>query len=108
MTSRTKGEYLRALVVEKNRWSRSLSEEEKSLGFLGWHERGYLPHCDCPGVIQFVTFRLADSMPASRSGEWQHFLMIEDAREKRTKLEAYLVRGVRQCWLRESTCSEAR
>lgn len=31
----------------------------------GWHSRGYLPHLDAPGVIQAVTFRLADSLPAA-------------------------------------------
>ena len=36
--------------------SRKLSDEEKALGFLGWHERGYLPHCDFPGLVQFVTY----------------------------------------------------
>src|SRR5216684_8537494 len=29
-----------------------------------WHSRGYLPHCDTPGLLQAVTFRLADSLPA--------------------------------------------
>jgi hypothetical protein len=27
-------------VLEKNKWFRPLTEEEKALGFLGWHERG--------------------------------------------------------------------
>jgi len=31
--------------------------------FLGWHDRGFLPHCDSKGLIQFVTFRLGDSLP---------------------------------------------
>jgi type I restriction enzyme R subunit/putative DNA methylase len=100
MTPRTKKEYLLQLVTEKNRWSRPLTDEEKALGFLGWHERGYLPHCDFPGLVQFVTFRLADSMPASRRGEWEHLLDIEDVREKRAKLEEYLDRGVGECYLR--------
>jgi len=30
----------------------------------GWHSRHYLPHFDSQDVIQFVTFRLADSLPA--------------------------------------------
>jgi putative transposase len=30
----------------------------------GWHSRGYLPHFDSPETVQFVTFRLADSLPA--------------------------------------------
>ncbi|MCW5736298.1 MAG: transposase [Enhydrobacter sp.] len=29
----------------------------------GWHSRGYLPHFDSPETTQFVTFRLADSLP---------------------------------------------
>src|SRR5258706_333344 len=97
---RIKREYLRQLVSEKNRWFRPLTEEEKRLGFLGWHERGYLPHCDFPGLVQLITFRLADSMPASRRGEWEHLLKIEDVRARRTKLEDYLDRGVGECHLR--------
>ena len=97
----TKREYLRDLVVEKNRWARSLTDEERALGFLGWNERGYLPHCDFPNLVQFVTFRLADSMPVSRRGEWEHLLKIEDDRERRTKLEEYLDRGVGECHLCE-------
>jgi putative transposase len=112
MTPRTKREYLRKLVADKNRWSgHNLTEGERRLGFLGWHERGHLPHCDFPSLVQFVTFRLADSMPASRRGEWEHLLAIEDVREKRTKLEEYLDRGIGECWLRDSRvaklCEEA-
>jgi len=29
----------------------------------GWHSRGYLPHFDSPETVQFITFRLADSLP---------------------------------------------
>ncbi|MET4702463.1 putative transposase [Constrictibacter sp. MBR-5] len=29
----------------------------------GWHSRGYLPHLDSPGLVQAITFRLADSLP---------------------------------------------
>src|SRR5256885_6945822 len=71
------------------------------LGFLGWHERGYLPHCDFPDMVQFVTCRLADSMPVSRRGEWEHLLKIENIRERRTKLEEYLDRGAGKCYLRD-------
>lgn len=102
MHPKPKREYLHELVAEKNRWSdRQLTDEERALGFLGWHERGYLPHCDFPGLVQFVTFRLADSMPESRRGEWEHLLKIENDREKRTKLEEYLDRGVGECHLRD-------
>jgi type I restriction enzyme R subunit/putative DNA methylase len=98
---RTKREYLCQLVEGKKKAFRPLTDEEKALGFLGWHERGYLPHCDFPGLVQFVTFRLADSMPVSRRGEWEHLLKIEDDREKRTRLEEYLDRGVGECHLRD-------
>ncbi|MDR3456981.1 MAG: transposase [Verrucomicrobiae bacterium] len=87
----------------KNLWSdRKLTDAERTLGFLGWHERGYLPHCDFPNLIQFVTFRLEDSLPASQRGEWEHLLKIEDVRERRTKLEEYLDRGVGEYCLREA------
>ncbi|MBC8001133.1 MAG: hypothetical protein H7X97_00980 [Opitutaceae bacterium] len=61
MTPRTKREYLRELVTDKNRWSRPLTDEERALGFLGWHERGNLPHCASPipcGPISGPEFRL--------------------------------------------------
>jgi len=112
MHPKPKREYLRELVADKNRWSdRQLTDEEGALGFLGWHERGYLPHCDFPNLVQFVTLRLADSMPESRRGEWEHLLKIEDDREKRTKLEEYLDRGIGECHLRNAQiaqlCEEA-
>jgi putative transposase len=101
MIPQTKRAHLRELVADKNRWHRPLTKEEQGLGFLGWHQRGYLPHCDYPDLIQLVTFRLVDSMPIARRGEWEHLLSIEDEREKRTKLEEYLDRGLGSCRLRD-------
>src|SRR5437867_3558492 len=66
---KSKRAHLRQLVAGKNMWSEPLSSEDQAKGFRGWHERGSLPHCDKPGLIQFITFRLWDSMPASRKGE---------------------------------------
>jgi putative DNA methylase len=43
----------------------------------GWTSRGYLPHLDGHDVVQFITYRLADSLP-------RNFL---------TKLKAQLDRG---------------
>ena len=106
MTPRTKRQYLRELVDAKSGAFRPLTGVEKAAGFLGWHERGYLPHCDYPWLTQLVTFRLADSMPASRRGEWEHLLSIEDNLEKRTKLEEYLDRGFGECLLCESAAAE--
>ena len=102
LPARSKREYLQRMVAGKNEWSRPLTNEERALGFLGWHERGYLPHSDFPNLVQFITFRLDDSMPASRQwGEWEHLLQIEDVRDRRTRLEDYLDRGFGECYLRK-------
>jgi putative transposase len=103
----TKKQYLRQLVEGKNQWSRQLTAEERAQGFLGWHERGYLPHYDFPGLVQFVTFRLADSLPAERRDEWEHLLALEDAREKRRKLEEYLDRALGSCALRNRNVAQS-
>jgi|GEM_PF-2315223 len=34
-----------------------------SVPWLGWYDRGYLPHFDAEGLIQYITFGLADSLP---------------------------------------------
>jgi putative transposase len=58
----------------------------------GWHSRGYLPHLDSPGMVQFVTFRLADSLPeAVRS--------MLDGPRAHSKLDAVLDSGHGECWL---------
>lgn len=42
----------------------SMTEEKDDLSRpKGWHDRGYLPHFDGGEIIQFITFRLADSLP---------------------------------------------
>jgi len=92
---------LHKLVEGKQAWAEPLADDAKAQGFLGWHQRGYLPHHDVPGVTQLVTFRLNDAMPASRRSEWGVLLRIEEDRERRTKLEEYLDRGLGECWLRQ-------
>jgi len=63
---------VRELVQGKRRWSSFLKSDDAKAGYRGWHERGYLPHRDEPGLRQFVTFRLADSFPESLRSEWEH------------------------------------
>lgn len=92
--------YLRDLVANKRRYSAPPNRDHVMLGFRGWHERGYLPHYDAPGLTQLVMFRLADSLPASRRAEWEALLKIEDERERGTRLEEYLDRGHGACHLR--------
>jgi REP element-mobilizing transposase RayT len=81
---------------------RPLAQEEIKQGFRGWHENGYLPHRDEPGLIQFVTFRLADAFPQEVRAEWQALLAIEDERQRKLKLEAYLDKGRGECLLRRT------
>ena len=90
---------LQQLVDGKQAWAKPLPEGAREMGFLGWHQRGYLPHRDAPGLIQFVTCRLHDSFPASRRAEWEALLRIENNRARRIKLEEYLDRGHGACWL---------
>ncbi len=88
------------LVKSKRLASRPLTTDEINRGFLGWHENGYLPHRDEPGLTQFVTFRLIDSFPVELRWEWEGLLKIEDDRKRRIELEAYLDKGRGECHLR--------
>ncbi len=97
---------VRDMVVGKRQWSSPIKFEDVRIGFQGWHERGYLPHRDQPGLIQFVTFHLADSFPASLRSEWQHLLKIEDDQERRRELEAYLDKGHGKCHLRRTDIAQ--
>ena len=81
--------------------TRGSSMEEKRAGFRGWHERGYVPHRDEPGLMQFVTIRLADSFPSELRDEWERLLKIEDDRQRRIELEAWLDLGRGACWLKD-------
>ena len=92
--------------VELNRKAQPVSRDDQVCGFRGWHERGYLPHRDAPGLIQFVTFRLADSFPAECRDEWERLLTIEDQVERRDQLERYLDLGYGACHLRDPRIAE--
>jgi REP element-mobilizing transposase RayT len=60
----------------------------------GWHSRGYLPHFDSPQTIQFVTFRLADSLPKAVADGLRH--REDDVHRVERELDDCL--GA--CWLR--------
>ena len=87
-------------VPARRRGAPPPNPEDARLGFRGWHERGYLPHRDEPGLVQFVTLRLADSFPAGLRSEWAALLELEDDRARRLKLEDYLDQGRGECALR--------
>ena len=59
----------------------------------GWHSRGYLPHFDSPETVQFVTFRLADSLPPMAINARR----AED--DSMLRLDKELDAGIGACWL---------
>ena len=87
------------LIRAKREWCWKPSVVELRKGFRGWHQRGYLPHFDAPGVTQFVTFLLADSFPVDRRPEWEAILRESDESSKRRQLEIWLDRGHGECSL---------
>jgi len=61
----------------------------------GWHSRGYLPHFDSQDVVQFVTFRLADSLPK------EAVLRLRNVAQPESLRDEFLDRGWGECWLRD-------
>jgi REP element-mobilizing transposase RayT len=96
-----KPEDLERLIAGKRRWTEPLTPEEEAKGFKGWYSSKYLPHFDSPGAQQYLTYRLADSMPAERRGEWEALLRIEDDLKRQRELERYLDLGHGACYLRD-------
>jgi REP element-mobilizing transposase RayT len=101
-----KPEHLKQLIDGKRQWSELLTPEEQAKGFKGWYASKYLPHFDSPGAQQYLTYRLADSLPAERRGEWEAFMALEDDLEKQRKLEGYLDLGHGACHLRDARIAE--
>jgi len=70
-----------------------------------WRSRGYVPHRDAPGLLQSVTFRLADALPASVLAAWEHELaaLPEDERhtQREQRINEWLDRGHGACHLRD-------
>ena len=92
---------VREVVRRQREVTPKVSREEQVAGFRGWNERGYVPHRDEPGLMQFVTFRLADGFPEALREQWETLWRIEDDRERRVQLEAWLDQGHGECHLRE-------
>ena len=62
----------------------------------GWHGRGYLPHFDSPETVQFVTFRLADSLPRDR------IEALRSMPDAMLQADQELDAGLGACWLRNA------
>ena len=65
----------------------------------GWHSRGYLPHFDSPETIQFVTFRLVDSLPRAVAQE------LANRPDALAETDQRLDDCLGACWLRRPEIS---
>ncbi|MBL0241061.1 MAG: AMP-binding protein [Chloracidobacterium sp.] len=75
----------------------------------GWSRHGKLPHFDGQ-VTQFITFRLADSLPQSVLNrlrqQLEHDKLDDDSEELRQLVEDYLDSGAGECILRDTKIAE--
>jgi len=75
----------------------------------GWTYRGYLPHFDSGEVVQFITFRLYDSVPEEVINQWKNELNwhdsikpdSEESIELLKRIETYADAGHGQCFLKD-------
>ncbi|MHB9032435.1 MAG: REP-associated tyrosine transposase [Anaerolineae bacterium] len=65
----------------------------------------HLPHIDSPDLLQSITFRLADSMPAERRREWEALLSIRSMSARTEQIQQYLDRGYGKCILRTAAAA---
>ncbi len=70
------------------------------VSYKGWHSRGYLPHFDSAETVQFVTFRLADSLPKAIAEELSH--LTENLAETDDRLDD----GWGACWLKQPAIAQ--
>ena len=70
----------------------------------GWYSRGHLPHLDAGEVPQFLTWRLADSIPPGLAEKWEAELATEPETKRKLELyrryERYLDEGHGSCLLK--------
>ena len=66
----------------------------------GWHSRNYLPHFDSQDVVQFVTFRLVDSLPQAALARLKDDTLPESLRHE------MLDHGWGACWLRSAPIAD--
>jgi len=75
-----------------------------------WYSRGYLPHCDRTGLLQSITFRLADSLPQDvlKQLELEITCVAEDRQElhRRKLIEKYMDSGMGCCALQHPAVAD--
>ena len=73
-------------------------------GAPAWRSRGYLPHYDPGRILQTITFRLADALPAQVVVHIAETCPT-DATLRRMRIESYLDAGHGSCLLRSDDCA---
>jgi REP element-mobilizing transposase RayT len=72
----------------------------------GWSTRGYLPHYDGRPIPQFITLRLADSLPEAVIKKWKRELerLNDDERQimLQRRIEKFLDQGFGECFLKRT------
>ena len=75
-----------------------------------WHKRGYIPHYEAEEKFQFLTYRLADSLPKNITNEFSQTgyeeLTAEQKIKKHLKIEKVLDKGYGSCILAKPECAE--
>jgi REP element-mobilizing transposase RayT len=83
--------------------------EDLLMASRGWYIWGYLPHYDDNETTQFVTYRLADAVPADRLQTWvlelRHLPESEGKAELRERVERYLDAGEGEAHMRRPQCA---
>lgn len=73
------------------------------LVYRGWYNSRKLPHFDGPSLTQFISFRLADSLPSDRlrqiKAELRTLPHARQGIERRRKMEYWIDRGLDCCAL---------
>jgi len=86
------------------------AEHQLGPAHRGWYSRGYLPHCDHPGLLQNITYRLADSLPAAVREQIEVDLRSlppsQQDMERRRRVEAWLDAGHGSCVLRRPEAAQ--
>lgn len=83
-------------------------ERRSKFDYDDWHYRGYLPHFEGGAIPQFITFRLADSLPGSLFSGLKRKLEAGAITESEYGyfLDRYLDRSRGKCFLRDRRISE--
>ena len=76
----------------------------------GWYSRGYIPHFDAPELLQFITFRLHDSMPSDLIKQWQDELSTQPKQKRENELRSRILKYIDNaegaCYLRQPSIAE--